>query len=93
MRTVAELQAEISRLKAELLRELEAHCNTIDRAEAAEARLSALQEALQRFEQHKYPCPMGGDWIGSSSSVPKDAVCTCGLEALVSGASDGRSRQ
>lgn len=44
----------------------------------------AKREALTIYGQHVYPCPMGGDWIGSVSVVPKDAVCNCGLEAALS---------
>lgn len=52
-------------------------------AEAAEAQATALREALEKYGQHRYPCAMGGDWIGSVSVVPKDAVCDCGLAAAL----------
>jgi hypothetical protein len=51
--------------------------------QAEVARLTQEQERLRFYIQHKWPCALLGDGLGSVSVVPKDARCTCGLSAAL----------
>ena len=42
-----------------------------------------IREDDAKYMDHKWPCELLGDGVGSSSIVPPTAKCTCGLDQLL----------